>query len=546
MLSLDRIKQSELARASPSQLFIIMLLVFFSVLALSYWVYNVTIKAATPSIPGIPEAKGDSLIYGILRILGKDHPTNLQIIAAKNNMPVFQCLLGNERILFVNSYEAATECFIKNQTALIDRPLFYTFHKLVSTSQGLTIGTSPWNETCKRRRLNVQRYMTTPAIKERAGLIDLEGYSLLRDLHIDSQTNYIYPYKYTQRLALNFTTMLSYATRFDNINTPLLTEILDMVKTISSFRSTNNNLQDFVPLIRLLPDGNRKREALEAGEKRNTWLATLTNQAIKHKDTRSSIVGDFANSDGKGRLNLDDIKSICVGLVSGGFETIGSTACLIYLQLINEKSGKEWQERIYQECIDIYGDVETAYENVLIEEKCEFGVSFIRELLRMYAVIPLIPPRKTVKDLVYNNAIIPEGTTVILNAQAANHDQAHYGPTVDSFIPERFMNDDLVNCPPFHFTFGAGSRACTAINLSNRILYAILTRTCLLFHVHGNPAETPTFDYINYAEDRSAQTYWPKKFGLKLEPRNEEMLQTCLVNSKNKIQPELGYSIEYA
>lgn len=514
----------------------------FALISILVWFYDFTIKASTPKIEGIPEIKGSSALYGVLKNLADDHPTKIQELSLKNGTPVFQCLMGTQRVVFINSYEAATEWFIKNQTALIDRPLFYTFHKL-SSSQGLTIGTSPWDEVCKKRRLNVQRYMTTPAIKERAVLIDLEGYSLLKDLYRDSQAEYIYPYKYTQRLALNFTTMLSYATRFNDIDTPLLGEILGIVKIISSFRSTNNNLQDFVPLVRLLPENKRKREADEAAKKREIWLSKLTEEALSHKNTRKSIVGDFANSDGTSRLNLDDVKSICVGLVSGGFETIGSTASLIFLQLVSDQ-GKEWQERIYNECIEIYGDVQTAYEHVLFEEKCEFAVSFLRELLRMYAVIPLIPARKTDKSFEYNGHTVPKGVTVILNAQATNHDSKHFGPTADEFIPDRFLKNENINNPPYHFTFGAGSRACTAINLSNRILYSILTRTCLLFKVIGDSTENPVSDYINYAADRSAQTYWPGKFGVKLEARNETLVTACLESSKTNCSEELSYSIE--
>lgn len=527
---------------NPNQVIKIGLFLILSSILL--WFYNFTLKANQPKIKGIPEIKGNSIIYGILKNLGDDHPTNLQKLSLKKKMPVFQCLMGTQRIIFINSFNEANEWFIKNQTSLIDRPLFYTFHKLVSTSQGLTIGTSPWDSTCKKRRLNVQRYMTTPAIQERAGLIDLESYSLLKDLFQSSKDNYIYPYKYTQRLALNFTTMLCYATRFDNIETPLLGEILDIVKIISSFRSTNKNLQDFVPFVRLLPENQRKREAIEASNKREIWLTKLTQEAIEHKISRKSIVGDFANSNGLGRLDIDDVKCICVGLVSGGFETIGSTSSLVFLQLIN-KNGFQWQERIYNDLINIYGSIETAYSKVLLEEKCEFAVSFIRELLRMYAVIPLIPARKTMKSFNWKGNLIPEGVTVILNAQAVNHDKEQFGITADEFIPDRFMNDESINNPPYHFTYGAGSRACTAINLSNRILYTILTRTCLLFKVHGNPNLTPTFDYINYACDRSAQTYWPKDFQIKLESRDDEMLTKCLDSSKSNCEEEISYSIEY-
>ncbi|OBA15351.1 uncharacterized protein OGAPODRAFT_50557 [Ogataea polymorpha] len=508
------------------------------------WFYLYTIKPTTKFINGLPYLPSPSLLFGNLGQLGNDHPTNLQELSLKYRMPVFQCLFGNQRIIFVNSYSAAMDWFVKNQTCLIDRPLLYTFHKLVSTSQGLTIGTSPWNDTCKKRRLNVQRYMTTPAIQERASLYDVESYSLLRDLYQDtSNGESAYPYIYTQRLALNLTTMLCYATRFDNIRTKLLKEILEIVKTISSFRSTNKNLQDYVPIMRLLPENPRSRLAVECSRIRDEWLRKLTQQALNHRDDRVSIVGDFAKSDGNGRLDLDDIKCICVGLVSGGFETLGSTGALIFAQLATEK-GEEWQERVYSDCIKHYGSVEEAWKQVVLEQKSEFAVSFIRELLRMYAVIPLIPARKTAKAFQWNGATIPEGTTVILNAQAANHDREHFGDTVDEFVPERFLYESSVNHSPYHFTFGAGSRACTAVNLSIRILYVILARSCMLFKIKRDASRPPVNDYIGYAADRSAQTYWPKEFGISLTPRDPGTMERCFRISQEACAEQLSYSYE--
>lgn len=515
--------------------------VFLVALYAVLWLYTYAIKPSSPKIEGLDELPGGIPFWGNLKQLGDDHPTNLQRLSLKYNMPAFQCLFGNQRMVVLNSFDCARDWFIKNQAALIDRPVFYTFHK-VSQSQGLTIGTSPWNDTCKRRRLNVQRYMTSPAIQKLASLLDLESFSLIRDISRDKST-YIYPYRYTQRLALNFTTMLSYATRFDDINNEFLTEILNVVKVISSFRSTNNNLQDFMPLYRFSHENERAKLSTDARAERDEWLSKLTEEAIDHKVDRTSIVGGFANSDGHGRLNLDDIKSICVGLVSGGFETLGSTGSLVLAQLAADPEMK-WQERVYNECLAEYGTVENAWEKVLLEEKSPFAVSFVKEILRMYPVIPLIPARKTAKSFQWGTANVPKGVTVILNAQAANHDKAHFGETVDQFIPERFLEESTINKPPYHFTFGAGSRVCTAVNLSGRVLYVLLTRACLLFKVQADPSRLPVTDYIDYAEDRTAQTYWPSEFGMKLTPRDEKTLANCLDSSKKKCADMLDFSIE--
>lgn len=93
---------------------------------------------------------------------------------------------------------------------------------------------------------------------------------------------------------------------------------------------------------------------------------------------------------------------------------------------------------------------------------------------------------------------------------------------------------------PYYFTFGAGSRACTVSNLSNCILYVFLTSVCILCKVHGDPSRTPDFDYLNYAADRTAQTYWPEEFGVQLEARDVAILEACMWDSKSKCQEELG------
>jgi phenylacetate 2-hydroxylase len=32
---------------------------------------------------------------------------------------------------------------------VIDRPTLYTFHGVISSTQGFTIGSSPWDDSCK-------------------------------------------------------------------------------------------------------------------------------------------------------------------------------------------------------------------------------------------------------------------------------------------------------------------------------------------------------------------------------------------------------------
>lgn len=104
-----------------------------------YWLYKQALGTDIPFIKGIPEAPGAIPFYGHLKKLGNDHPTHFQNWALENQSPVFQAKLGNRRIIVLNTFAAAQEWMLKNACVTIDRPLFHTFHGILSTTQGKDI-----------------------------------------------------------------------------------------------------------------------------------------------------------------------------------------------------------------------------------------------------------------------------------------------------------------------------------------------------------------------------------------------------------------------
>lgn len=66
---------------------------------------------------------------------------------------MFQVQLGNVTAVVVNSTAAARALFIGQREATNSRPVFYVLHKKVQQGGPVTsIGTSPWDDSCKRRR----------------------------------------------------------------------------------------------------------------------------------------------------------------------------------------------------------------------------------------------------------------------------------------------------------------------------------------------------------------------------------------------------------
>ena len=187
-------------------------------------------------------------------------------------------MFSDQRIIFANTFESVKHIWITNQSALISRPTLHTFHTVVSSSQGYTIGTSPWDESCKRRRKAAATALNRPAVQTYMPIIDLESNVSIKELLADSKNGQvdIDPNPYFQRFALNTSLTLNYGIRIDgSIDNELLKEIVHVERKVSNLRSTSNNWQDYVPLLRLWP--SKSNEAGEYRTRRDKYLTLLLN-----------------------------------------------------------------------------------------------------------------------------------------------------------------------------------------------------------------------------------------------------------------------------
>ncbi|GKZ72751.1 hypothetical protein AnigIFM60653_011876 [Aspergillus niger] len=489
-----------------------------------------------PSIQGIPEIPGGELLAGHLYQLGNDHATTAERWSLKFGWPVFQIRMGHRRAVVINSFNAARDWMIKNQSATLDRPSFYTFHKVVSATSAATIGTSPWDERTKKQRRVVGSLTTGPAIQKLRPMLDLETFSMVSGIYNDSQNGRIgiVPHIYQKRLALNIMMMFCYGTRFESITDPLLLQILEDASTIASFRSTNSNPQDFIPYLRYWKKEGRTATALEVRERRDKWLATMLDgarESIRLRTGDRKCVAKLLLTDEQEGLTKLDVKTILGGLMSGGFETVFSTA-IIAIGVLTTPEGQLIQERAYADILNFYNSPEDAFELCVSEEKCAYVSSIVKETLRVYPPLKLLPARQSFKEFMYQEAVIPEGVLIYLNAQAANRDKTVYGPDADEFRPDRWLKAEHDIPPPYHFAFGAGSRMCTAVNFSNRVLYATILRLIVSFRMVEEEECPPNTHYVHYKRDPTASNAIASDFKVRFIPRDENALQRMFERSQ--------------
>lgn len=364
-------------------------------------------------------------MFGHLLKLGDDHASTCEKWWRQYGQSVFQIKLGNTRAVVVNSFDDCKKMLLTHQNAVIDRPKLYTFHGVISSTQGFTIGSSPWDESCKNKRKAAGTALARPALRNYYPMFDLESFCIVRDIEKDSRNGEveldIRPY--IQRYALNTTLTLCYGIRMDAVYDELLREILHVGSAISLLRSASENLQDYVPFLRYLPNNKKNARSKELRERRDAYLNLLLDKvrAMIKEGTDKPCISAAILKDEETKLTGVEVSSICLSLVSGGFETIPGTLTSCIGSLCT-KEGQAWQDRAYEDIKRHYPDIRDAWTQCFVEEKVPYVNAIVREAARYYTVSSMSLPRKTVTDVNWNGTCtIPAGTMILINAQAANH-----------------------------------------------------------------------------------------------------------------------------
>ncbi|KAI4661439.1 uncharacterized protein J4E79_005252 [Alternaria viburni] len=494
-----------------------------------------------PYIRGIPEIPGALPITGHLTQLGDDHATVCEKWWRQYGDSVFQIRLGNTRAVIVNSFEDCKKILVSNSQGLIDRPKLYTFHGLISSTQGFTIGSSPWDESCRNKRKAASTTLSKGMMKNYYDMFDLESYCIARDLCRDSKSGEVEVSirPYIQRYALNTTLTLCYGIRMDAVYDDLLREILEVGSAISLLRSASENYQDYVPILRYLPNNEKNRRSKELRERRDKYLNELLDKVremIKN-GTEKPCISAAILKDEETRLTGVEVSSICLSLVSGGFETIPGTL-VSCIGSLSTPEGHIFQERAYAEIRKMYPDdaaLKEAWATDFEKETVPYLNAIVKEAGRYYTVSNMSLPRKTMSEVRWGDAVIPKGTMVLINAQAGNHD--YFGPTAATFNPERWLTPPTTpsslhtptpHANPPHLSFGAGSRSCPGALIASKLIYAALFRLLSLYRIEASVTNPPNTDYVDYNAIKSALVAIPRDFGVKLVPRDGEMVKAVL------------------
>ncbi|KAF7846058.1 hypothetical protein BT93_L5408 [Corymbia citriodora subsp. variegata] len=295
---------------------------------------------------------------------------------------VYQIQLGEIPVIVVNSAKSARVIFGQFSQALSSRPVFYTFHKVLSNTAGTTIGTSPFSDSLKRRRKGAASALNKPAVTTYIPHLDVETLAFVKEgfEYGAAGTQGVDPMPMIQRLSLSLSLTLNWGTRMGSRDDPMFHEITDVEEDISKFRSTTGNLQDYIPLLRLNPFSAGSRRAREMRGRRDVYLKKLNDDLDERmaKGTHKPCIQANIIQDKEAALNKEELTSISLTMLSGGLDTL-TTLMAWSIALLAQRP--DIQEKAIVEIRKMYSEKEMLCDPE-DDMKCTYIVALFKECLR--------------------------------------------------------------------------------------------------------------------------------------------------------------------
>ncbi|KAD5508866.1 hypothetical protein E3N88_16569 [Mikania micrantha] len=483
-----------------------------------------------------PEVAGSWPIIGHLHLLsGSQLPQQVLGSMADKFGPIFTIKLGVHRVLVVCSAEMAKECLTTNDRAFASRP-----KAMASELMGYnyaSVGLAPHGPYWRMiRKLIVTELTSQHRLKMIARIKVSEVKSSMMDIYRtwetaegSSKRAIVDMNEWSEKLIVNMVVKMLFGNHFsrgEQSGEKFLKTIRRIGELYGEFVPS-----DFIPWIRWLDLGGygteMKKIALQMDAAINKWLEdhkknmnnqSSTPQVDESKDQENFMAALLRRVEQAPKEELygfnanDVVKSTCLVLFAGGTDTTDATLTWALALLVNNPMVLKKAQQEIENHVGKDRKVEQSDMSKLV-----YLQAIIKEVMRLYPVVPLSVPHESTEDCIVNGYMVPKGTRLLINIWKINHDPQIWTNPFE-FQPERFLTSKKeVDVKGRHFElipFGSGRRMCLGMSFALESLHLILASM-----IHAFAFQNPSNEKINMTENNGIVNHKAGSLELLVAPR---------------------------
>ncbi|XP_005100918.1 cytochrome P450 2C3 [Aplysia californica] len=409
---------------------------------------------------------------------------------------VFSLRLGPTVFIVLNGYDAIKEAFVKRGDDFSDRPFFYFDWAVNYHDLGITLSSGPnWKH---------QRSVSLSILRD-MGM----GKNVLAETIQDEVSQYLARLsKLKEKHDIRLLTGVSVANvlcsmlvgqRFD-YDDPTFKRVVELVHyNLSHLLGVGPTLLNMYPILHYLPGDifntdiimkNRK----EVGELFVHYFKDLKGHKEYSETNMDSFIANYvfekSKKENSGQATyLDDknLTKVIEDLLGAGIETTSNTISWFLLYMLHYP---KVQEKIFKE---IESEIGTGRSPTMHDKtKLKYLNAAIMETQRIGNTVPMGLTHMCARDTTFRGFKIPKGANVIGNMTSVFFDKTVWGEDVDTFRPERFIDDigDLKHFEEF-IPFSIGRRACLGEAMAKMELFLYLSSMCQRFQFLSPDPDAP-------------------------------------------------------
>ncbi|KAF8142502.1 cytochrome P450 [Mycena galopus ATCC 62051] len=285
---------------------------------------------------------------------------------------------------------------------------------------------------------------------------------------------------------------------------------------------------DMIPILKYVPErwAKWKRDCAKARKlQRDLYFSLLdeTKERMRRGEENGSYMEEVITRQEEFGMDREITGYLGGVLIEGGSDTISSFLQSLILALT---AYPDAQKKAHEEMDRVVGEDRMPTLDDL--EQMPYIRALISETHRFRPILPLIVPHSTINAEEYNGFVIPQGTTIFVNAWGIFHDPDLYDDP-ENFIPDRYLLTENGTKPGVdasdmrpNLSFGVGRRMCPGIHVAQNSTNINTMNLIWAFNFtpatdgDGNPIKPDLFDY-----EKGLSTA-PRPYKCNITPRSPE------------------------